>query len=95
MAEKLTDRERADLPDLTPDWTVDTTNDALVRSFKFNDFSEAFAFMTRVAMLAEKHDHHPEWSNVYNKLEIRLSSHDVGGLSRRDIALAQAIDSLG
>jgi 4a-hydroxytetrahydrobiopterin dehydratase len=51
--------------------------------------------MARVAMLAEKHDHHPEWSNVYNSLEIRLSSHDVGGLSRRDVALAQAIDSLG
>ena len=95
MADTLSERERADLADLTPEWTVDKARDALVRSFKFKDFSEAFGFMARVAMLAEKHDHHPEWSNVYNSLEIRLSSHDVGGLSRRDVALAQAIDSLG
>jgi 4a-hydroxytetrahydrobiopterin dehydratase len=61
---------------------------------KFADFSEAFAFMTRVALLAEKADHHPEWSNVWNRVDILLTTHDAGGLSTRDIAMAQAIDAL-
>jgi 4a-hydroxytetrahydrobiopterin dehydratase len=62
------------------------------RSFAFTDFAEAFAFMTRVAILAEKADHHPEWSNVYNRVKIMLTTHDAGGLSERDVALAKAID---
>jgi 4a-hydroxytetrahydrobiopterin dehydratase len=65
-----------------------------VREFRFRDFSEAFGFMSRVALLAEKQDHHPEWFNVWNRVEITLSTHDAGGLSRRDIKLAQAIDGL-
>jgi 4a-hydroxytetrahydrobiopterin dehydratase len=64
------------------------------KEFKFVDFSEAWGFMTRVAMLAEKIDHHPEWSNVYNKVNIRLTTHDAGGLTQKDTALAAAIDTL-
>lgn len=96
MVEKLTDDERAALVDLLPAWSFaqrpDT--DAIERKFIFKDFSEAFAFMTRVALLAEKHDHHPEWSNVYNRVSITLSTHDAGGLSVRDIKLAEAIDMI-
>lgn len=70
-------------------------NNQLVRSFEFKDFMEAFAFMTKVAILAEKHNHHPEWSNVYNKLEIRLSTHDAGDVvTEKDRKLAAAIDAL-
>ncbi len=65
------------------------------RSFRFGNFVEAFGFMTKVALLAEKADHHPEWSNVYNRVEIRLTTHDAGGLSKRDVALAAKIDGLG
>jgi 4a-hydroxytetrahydrobiopterin dehydratase len=77
-----------------PDWTVDSDGSTMTRQLKFADFSEAFAFMTRVALLAETADHHPEWSNVYNRLDIRLTTHDAGGLSARDAAMAQAIDRM-
>jgi 4a-hydroxytetrahydrobiopterin dehydratase len=70
-------------------------NNQLVRSYEFRDFSEAFAFMTRVAFLAEKHNHHPEWKNVYNRVEIRLSTHDAGNtITEKDRRLAAAIDQL-
>lgn len=70
-------------------------NNQLVRHFQFRDFSEAFAFMTRVAFIAEKHNHHPEWKNVYNRVEIRLSTHDAGNLvTDKDRKLASAIDKL-
>ncbi|MEY2950648.1 MAG: 4a-hydroxytetrahydrobiopterin dehydratase [Saprospiraceae bacterium] len=70
-------------------------NNTLIRLFEFKDFSEAFAFMTRVAILAEKHNHHPWWSNVYNKVEIRLTTHDAGNLvTEKDRALAEEIDVL-
>ena len=70
-------------------------NDKLQRSFQFKDFSEAFAFMTRVALAAEKMDHHPEWSNVYNKVEIKLSTHDAGDkVTEKDRKLAKAIDGI-
>lgn len=70
-------------------------NDKLQRSFQFKDFSEAFAFMTRVALAAEKMDHHPEWSNVYNKVEIKLSSHDAGDkVTEKDRKLSRLIDGL-
>jgi 4a-hydroxytetrahydrobiopterin dehydratase len=74
-----------------PDWARKA--DGIERSYKFANFVEAFAFMTRVALLAEKADHHPEWSNVYNRVEIRLTTHDAGGLSKRDFDLAKAIDA--
>ena len=75
-------------------WRVLADRDALHRAFKFRDFSASWAFMSRVALLAEKHDHHPEWSNVYNRVEITLTTHDAGGLSERDVVLALAINAL-
>ncbi len=75
-------------------WRLVEGRDAISRSFSFTDFSEAFAFMTRVALAAEKMDHHPEWSNVYNRVDIVLTTHDAGGLSARDVALAQAIGGM-
>lgn len=74
-----------------PGWT--RNGDGIERSYRFPDFVAAFAFMTRTALLAEKADHHPEWSNVYNKLEVRLTTHDAGGLTARDVALATAMDA--
>ena len=75
-------------------WKDVPGRDAIQKSFKFADFNEAWGFMTRVAMAAEKADHHPEWSNVYNKVEILLSTHDAGGLSLKDVALAKVIDGI-
>lgn len=77
-----------------PDWRLVDQRDALFRSFRFGDFGEAFAFMTRIALMAERMDHHPEWFNVYNRVDITLTTHDAGGLSDNDIRLARAIDSL-
>jgi 4a-hydroxytetrahydrobiopterin dehydratase len=77
-----------------PLWQDVPGRDAITRQFKFVDFNAAFAFMARVALLAEKMDHHPEWSNVYNKVEILLSTHDAGGLSLKDVALAKVIDAM-
>jgi 4a-hydroxytetrahydrobiopterin dehydratase len=94
MIARLTDDEIAAALEGLPDWTPDAQRTGIVRSFRFGDFVEAFGFMTKVAMLAEKADHHPEWSNVYNRVEIRLSTHDCGGLSKRDMALAARIDAL-
>lgn len=90
--EKLDAAARAALPRDLPDWTVE--GEHLKRSFRFADFSEAFAFMTRVALLAEAQDHHPEWFNVWNRVDITLTTHDAGGLSARDLTLATAIDAL-
>jgi 4a-hydroxytetrahydrobiopterin dehydratase len=94
MVQKLTDAERGQLATTLPDWSAVAGRDAIQRSLKFRDFSEAWGFMARVALLAEKHDHHPEWSNVWNRVDIVLSTHDAGGLSTRDVKLAQAIDKL-
>ena len=91
---QLTEEEREWALAGLPDWTLRDDKLAIVRRFKFADFSEAFAFMTRVALIAEKRDHHPEWSNVYNRVEITLTTHDAGGLSQRDIDMAAAIDAL-
>lgn len=74
------------------EWTLD--GDHIVRAFKFKNFSEAFGFMSRVALLAETQNHHPEWSNVWNRVEIRLSTHESGGLTELDFGLAAAIDGL-
>lgn len=94
MIAQLTADERAALLLRLPLWSMVAGRDALVRRFQFADFSQAWGFMARVALLAEKQDHHPEWFNVYNRVEITLSTHDAGGLSRRDVALAEAIDML-
>jgi len=76
-----------------PDWRLRADGLAIVRDLRFADFNAAFAFMTRVAMQAEKMDHHPEWSNVYNRVSITLTTHDAGGLSTRDAAMARFIDA--
>ena len=94
MIEPLSEAERADALDGLPDWDHDDARDAITRSFLFADFAEAFGFMARVALIAEKADHHPEWLNVWNRGDILLTTHDAGGLSSRDIALAQAIDAI-
>ena len=90
--EALDEAERNDALDGLPDWDYDEARDAISRRFTFADFSAAFTFMTRVALLAEKADHHPEWSNVWNRVDILLTTHDADGLSMRDIDLARAID---
>lgn len=92
--ERLSEAERADALDGLSDWDYDEARDAIVRRFVFADFVEAFGFMSRVALLAEKADHHPEWSNVWNRVEILLTTHDAAGLSARDVTLADAIDAL-
>lgn len=74
-------------------WKEAPGRDAITRQFEFNDFNQAFAFMMRVALLAEKMDHHPEWSNVYNKIEVTLSTHDAGGVTENDLRMARAMDS--
>jgi 4a-hydroxytetrahydrobiopterin dehydratase len=71
-----------------PAWRHEAARDALVRRYTFDDFGQAFAFMTRVALAAERHDHHPEWSNTWNRVDIAWTSHDVKGLSRRDVEMA-------
>jgi 4a-hydroxytetrahydrobiopterin dehydratase len=89
---KLSDAEVRERLAQVPEWKVD--GDKLRRELKFSDFVTAFGFMTRVALLAEKADHHPEWFNVYNKVRIELTTHDAKGLSERDFALATQIDKL-
>lgn len=90
---RLTDEQRdAALAELTG-WTLRDDGLAIERKLKFADFAEAFGFMTRVAIEAEKADHHPEWFNVYNRVEITLTTHDADGLSQRDVKLARLIDS--
>jgi 4a-hydroxytetrahydrobiopterin dehydratase len=91
---KLTEAERAELLPTLDGWTHDAERDGIARRFTFDDFVEAFGFMARVALLAEKADHHPEWSNVYNRVDILLTTHDAGGLSKRDVDMARAIDAL-
>jgi 4a-hydroxytetrahydrobiopterin dehydratase len=94
MIAKLTEEERAAaLRDLAG-WQPAQGRDAIQRSFKFKTFNEAWGFMNRVALLAEQADHHPEWFNVYNRVDILLTTHDCNGLSARDVELAKKIDKL-
>ena len=92
MAGKLAAEARAKALAELQGWKTVDGRDAIAKAFKFKDFNQAFGFMTRVALMAEKMDHHPEWSNVYNKVDIVLSSHDAGGVTERDIRLAKFID---
>ncbi len=93
MVEKLSaEARRRGLADL-PGWRAVENRDAIQKSFQFKDFNQAWGFMSRVALAAEKMDHHPEWFNVYNRVENTLSTHDCGGLSERDLALAASIDA--
>ncbi|HCH64665.1 MAG TPA: 4a-hydroxytetrahydrobiopterin dehydratase [Deltaproteobacteria bacterium] len=89
----LTDAERARLPEVLPDWSVVEGRDAIQRTYRFADFSTAWAFMSRGALSAEQLGHHPEWFNVYNRVEVVLTTHDCGGLSELDVALARALDT--
>ena len=91
---KLSEEDRAEKLKhlMTAGWEMVEGRDAIKKSFRFGDFNEAFGFMTRVALKADKMDHHPEWSNVYNRVEVTLSTHDCQGLSQRDITLANFIE---
>lgn len=94
MVAKLNETERAALLAAHPAWRHEPGRDAIVGEFSFADFAQAFGFMARVALVAEKMDHHPEWSNVYNRVTVLLTTHDAGGLSERDAKLASAIDAM-
>ena len=94
MTPRLTDAERTAALHKLAQWRPVEGRDAIARTFKFADFSAAFGFMTRAALAAEKLDHHPEWTNVWNRVEVTLSTHDAGGLTRLDIALAEVMDRI-
>ena len=94
MAAKLTPDEREEALPSLPGWTWDAERDAIAKTFRFGDFSAAFGFMTRVALAAEKADHHPEWSNVWNRVDILLTTHDAKGLTRKDVDVAKRIEAL-
>ena len=94
MAQKLDEAARRAMAARVPGWQMVQDRDAIQKSFKFKDFNAAFGFMTRAAMIAEKMDHHPEWFNVWNKVDVTLSTHDAGGLTERDLKLAEAMDQL-
>jgi 4a-hydroxytetrahydrobiopterin dehydratase len=94
MVQKLTaDARNAALTELSG-WSEVAGRDAIARTFTFRDFNEAFGFMARVALVAEKSDHHPEWRNVYKTVEVTLATHDAGGVTEKDIALAKAMDAI-
>jgi 4a-hydroxytetrahydrobiopterin dehydratase len=94
MATRLTDEERDAALSALTNWIEVEGRDAITRTFKFKTFPEAFAFMTRVAMRAEQMNHHPEWFNVYNKVEIMLTTHSVDGISELDIEMAKFMDRI-
>lgn len=91
--EKLDSVQRQSLPALVPEWRHEPQRDAIQREFVFTDFTQAFAFMTQIALVAEKHGHHPEWSNVYNTVAVTLTTHDANGLTEKDIHLAQTMNA--
>ncbi len=94
MAEKLSEEARAAALASLPGWQDVNGRDAITRTFEFTDFNEAWGFMARVALIAEQMNHHPEWFNVWNKVDVTLSTHDAGGLTELDVTLAQKMDAL-
>lgn len=94
MVEKLTGKARQTALASLKHWKKVRGRDAITKGYRFKDFNEAFGFMTRVAIKADQMDHHPEWFNVYNRVEITLTTHDAGGLSLRDVKMARKIDAL-
>ncbi|WP_306251295.1 4a-hydroxytetrahydrobiopterin dehydratase [Parvularcula sp. IMCC14364] len=94
MATKLTDKEKHEFLGGHTGWSLVEGREAVFRRFQFSDFNEAFGFMARVALLADKMDHHPEWFNVYNKVEVTLTTHDVDGLSENDVQMADFMDKI-
>jgi 4a-hydroxytetrahydrobiopterin dehydratase len=91
---RLSEAERAEALESLPGWSYDAGRGGIARTFRFEDFGEAFAFMTRVALEAEKADHHPDWSNAWNRVDILLTTHSAGGLTARDVALARRIGEI-
>ena len=91
---KLTDEERDEALANLPGWAFDAERNGIARSFRFGDFGEAFGFMARVALEAEKADHHPDWSNAWNRVDILLTTHSAAGLTAKDVALARRIDEM-
>ncbi len=89
----LNDAERSEAMASLDGWSVDDKRDAIAKQFKFRNFNAAFGWMSRVAMLAEKMNHHPEWSNVYNRVDVTLTTHDASGLTEKDIRMAKAMDA--
>ena len=94
MSNKLTDAERATLLPGLAGWRTEASRDAITRRFVFADFVQAFGFMTQVALIAERMDHHPEWSNVYKTVDVLLTTHDAGGLTLKDVELARRMDQI-
>ncbi|GEC16854.1 4a-hydroxytetrahydrobiopterin dehydratase [Nitrobacter winogradskyi] len=94
MVERLSDEARSRALKELPGWSPVAGREAITRTFTFRDFNEAFGFMTRVALVAEKSDHHPEWRNVYRTVEVVLATHDAGGVTERDIRLAEAMNTI-
>jgi 4a-hydroxytetrahydrobiopterin dehydratase len=94
MPKKLDDASRKALAARLPGWAIAEGRDALQKTFKFADFNAAFGFMARAALVAEKMDHHPEWSNVWNRVDVTLSTHSAGGLTELDVTLAEAMDRI-
>jgi 4a-hydroxytetrahydrobiopterin dehydratase len=94
MADKLSAAARKSALAGLAGWTEVSGRDAIARTFTFRDFNEAFGFMSRVALVAEKSDHHPEWRNVYKTVEVVLSTHDAGGVTNKDIELAKAMNAI-
>jgi 4a-hydroxytetrahydrobiopterin dehydratase len=94
MAERLSADVRKSALKTLSGWTEVPDRDAIARTFTFRDFNEAFGFMARVALVAEKNDHHPEWRNVYKTVEVVLSTHDAGGVTTNDIKLAEAMNAI-
>src|SRR5947199_7324419 len=94
MAERLSAEARKSALNGLPGWTETPGREAIARTFVFKDFNEAFGFMTRAALVAEKSDHHPEWRNVYKTVEVVLATHDAGGVTRLDIELAKAMNGI-
>jgi 4a-hydroxytetrahydrobiopterin dehydratase len=94
MAERLAAEARKLALKALPGWAEVTGREAIGRTFSFKDFNEAFGFMARVALVAEKHDHHPEWKNVYKTVEVVLATHDAGGVTARDVELAKAMNAI-
>ena len=94
MIPKLNEAERAALAVTLPRWQICAGRDAIAREFVFRDFNTAFGFMCRVALLAERQDHHPEWSNVWNRVTVDLSTHDAGGITKKDFELARLLEGM-
>ena len=94
MASKLDEAARKGIAARLPGWKMVDGRDAIAKTFKFKDFNAAFGFMTRAALIAEQMNHHPEWFNVWNRVDVTLSTHDAGGLTERDLELAEAMDKI-